>query len=334
MAIIDSIHFGAWHASERFQQLCEAAARIVIISDDNVGPLYAEPLRTQLHECAYQVDVITFAAGEASKTRETKSFIEDQLLELSCGRDTLIIALGGGVVTDLAGFVAATFCRGVPVIYLPTSLLAMVDASVGGKTGVNTSHGKNLIGAFKQPELVCIDVEYLKTLPEPEYRFALAEVIKHALIADADYFKLISDSADAIKACEPRMLQHIIERSVAIKSDIVSRDLYEQSLREILNFGHTIGHAIERASQYAVAHGHAVAHGMLAEAKLSMQHAGLSREDFDGIESILQRFDLLEPLPASVTQDAIDAALPFDKKARAGKARYVRLSAIGVCYVD
>ena len=244
--------------------------RVAIITDRNVGRRYAKRA-TKLIPGA---EVFTIAAGEQHKNRMTWATLTDKLLAAGFGRDTTIVALGGGVVGDIAGFVAATYMRGVPVVQVPTTLLAMVDASVGGKTGVDTAAGKNLVGAFHQPSAVVIDPVVLKTLPTDHISAGFAEIIKHGVVADAAYFEQARGFASrhSMNGRDGLVdLTDLIRRSVAIKASIVSRDERESGLRKVLNFGHTVGHAIEAAKKFTMLHGEAVAMGMVAEARLAEQ---------------------------------------------------------------
>ncbi len=300
-----------------------------IITDDNVGPLYAEKLADNLKANNMSAHTITIKHGEANKTRATKAYIEDQLLAHGFGRDTTIIALGGGVVTDIAGFVAATFCRGVAVIYLPTTLLAMVDAAIGGKTGVDTIYGKNLIGCFKQADAVLMDLTTLKTLPEAHYRFAFAEIIKHALIADKEYFAYLKANYAAVAAYDLPTLTTIISKSVAIKTKIITQDPQEAGLRAILNFGHTFGHAIELLSDYQIFHGEAVALGLLAEAYLSVLFGHLQAKELIEIQQILQLFNINSSKHVQFKAQDLFRAMHSDKKACNKQVRVILLQTIG-----
>ena len=304
--------------------LCKPYANVVIVTDSNVGSLHAASLQQKL-----SAHIITIPAGEQYKTRETKAWIEDQLLEKQCGRDTILIALGGGVVTDITGFVAATYCRGVPVIYIPTSLLAMVDASIGGKTSVNTSHGKNLIGTFTKPMAVITDIAFLETLPDTEYVSAFSEIIKHALIADKDYFSFIENNVAQLKAKNKLILTDVIQKSIDIKSNIVASDETEKNKREILNFGHTIAHALETVTQHTITHGQAVYIGMLIESDLSHQMGLLSRVQLERIQNLIAQFNV--PLQSSIhfSKDDFFRALSLDKKTRNHQPRFVLLNEIG-----
>lgn len=297
--------------------------KIIVITDDNVGPLYAEPLAEK-----YNAKVLTMPAGEQHKTREKKQQLEDQMLEQEFGRDTLVIALGGGVVTDMTGFIASTYCRGVDVVYMPTSLLAMVDASIGGKTGVNTPHGKNLIGTFSQPKAVFIDPNFLQSLPEKEFKNGMVELIKHALIASTDLFKLLLKHSKKIQALDNGMLIDVIFRSCQIKAHIVEQDEKEQSgVRQILNAGHTIGHALESYFQYTVGHGQAVAAGLIAESEMACQQ-GIQKPET--LALIKNMFDLyqIDSVP-TVPQEKLKPFLKLDKKSEAGVPKYIFIKDIG-----
>ena len=245
-----------------------SAHRYAIITDANVGPLYAAPLRATLGES--RTEVLTIPAGEAHKTRDSWASLTDELLTRGFGRDSTIVALGGGVVGDLAGFVAATFMRGVPFVQIPTSLLAMIDASVGGKTGVDTAAGKNLVGAFHQPAAVIVDTSVLETLPRDHLRAGMAEAIKHGVLADAAYFARIETALPALLDAEPAATLETVARSVEIKADVVRADEREHGRRKTLNLGHTLGHALEHVSGYSLLHGEAVAIGMVMAFDLSV----------------------------------------------------------------
>ena len=302
---------------------------IIILTDKTVETLYAITLQQRLHANHYTSHLLCVEPGEKSKTRETKYNIENQLLELHCGRDTIILAMGGGVVTDLAGYIAATYCRGIPCVYFPTTLLAMIDAALGGKTGVNTRHGKNLIGTFTYPTAIISDITTLNTLARTEYVYAFAEVIKHALVADKDHFKYLLENAHALIQRDPSTLSQTIQRNCQIKLSIVDQDKEEKGIREILNFGHTIGHAIEHASEYQIPHGQAVATGMIIESFIAQQSGLLSHTDAEKIQDIIDTFNIPLAKHPNITQANIQQSLLRDKKTRQHQPRFVLLESIG-----
>jgi 3-dehydroquinate synthase len=297
--------------------------RIAIVSDDVVGPLYAarvaEPTGNRAH-------ILTVPAGEENKTRQTWARLTDELLEAGFGRDTIVVALGGGVVGDVAGFVAATFMRGVPVIQVPTSLLAMVDASVGGKTGVDTRHGKNLVGAFHNPAAVIVDPLVLATLPERHTRAGFAEIIKHGVIADAAYFHDATQFAGEKR--DIAALSDLIRRSIAIKANIVSRDEREAGVRKTLNFGHTIGHAVEAACNYELLHGECVAIGMIIEARIAERLGVATKGTADGIQEACALAELPTSLPSAGPADIV-RFMKADKKSRGGNVEFALPAKIG-----
>ena len=225
--------------------------------------------------------LFSFPNGEQHKSRATKEKLEDQLFEKELGRDICVIALGGGVTTDLGGYLAATYCRGVPLVMMPTSLLGMVDASIGGKTGVNTPYGKNLVGSIYQPKKVLIDPATLQSLPLKELRNGIVEMIKHGLILDRDYFTYLNEHADQLLELDLSILEKAIFESCRIKREIVEQDDRESGKRNLLNFGHTVGHALENLTHYSLAHGEAVAIGILVESHLAVQLGHLNSNDFD-----------------------------------------------------
>jgi 3-dehydroquinate synthase len=324
------LYFGDFFASNELAQLCEKQAyQVAIITDNNVETLYASHLKEYFNAHHIKTHTISFPAGEASKTQTTKQTLENQLLQLGCGRDTCIIALGGGVVTDLAGFIAATYCRGVPAIYLPTTLLGIIDASIGGKTGVNTAYGKNTIGTFTQPKAVFIHAQLLETLPDDEYLAAFSEIIKHALISDADYFEFLYTHAETLKAKNLDALDYVIKESFRIKASIVEKDEREQGIRKTLNFGHTMAHAIETVCHYAISHGQAVAIGILVESYLSYKLGLLSEEAFSNIQSCLSLYETTVKTKVKLAKDALKQALMMDKKTRRSEPHFVLLRNIG-----
>jgi len=306
------------------------AYRYAVITDSNVGPRYAEALRSQFEKGS--VDVLMVQGGEANKTRDTWARLTDQMLAKGYGRDSAVIALGGGVIGDVAGFVAATFMRGVPVVQVPTTLVAMVDASIGGKTAVDTFAGKNLVGVFHQPAAVVVDPQVLATLPVREMRAGLAEIVKHGVIADEAYLREVASSASNLlsaRAAASDSMLAVIVRSIEIKADIVSRDEREDGLRKTLNFGHTIGHAVELVSGYSLLHGEAVAIGMVLEGRLAEKVGVAKVGTADAITNALQVFQLPTDLPQPFDRDAVREAIGSDKKGQAGRMRFALPSAIG-----
>jgi 3-dehydroquinate synthase len=297
--------------------------RVAIVTDEHVDQLYARRLAAQLPGAR----IVSITAGEGSKTRATWARVTDELIEAGYGRDTLIVAVGGGVVGDLAGFVAATYMRGVPFVQIPTTLLSMIDASVGGKTGVDTPAGKNLVGAFHQPVLVIADPNVLATLPPEHFRAGLAEALKHGVIADAKYFDRVAAAREST-ARDERALATLIAESVRIKASVVARDERESGLRKVLNFGHTIGHAIESVSNYKLLHGEAVAIGMALESRLAERLGVAKPGTADAIRDALEGIGLPSTFPA-LDRTAVLAATKSDKKARAGRVEYALPSEVG-----
>lgn len=298
-----------------------------IISDTNVGPLFAGALAKNLRSAGYEPKLITVPAGEESKTLDRAGEICEQMLGAGLDRQSFVVGLGGGVIGDLSGFVAAIFERGIPHVQIPTTLLAMVDSSVGGKTGVNARTGKNLIGAVHQPSLVIDDIHLLKTLPRRVLRQGYAEIIKHAIIADAEMFSQLKNETGS----DTLALETLVQRNVEIKSTIVAKDEFDRTgERALLNFGHTVGHAIERAGSYEkVLHGEAVSLGIIAACAISVKKAGLSRADVKEIVDLLHRFGLPTQLPENFPRQRILDALKFDKKFEQGQIRFVLTSKIG-----
>lgn len=304
--------------SKDFVDYCAAIdKRFAILVDENIFFL-GKKLLAFFQKKKIPAELFSVPAGEKNKTRETKQLLEDQLLEKKFGRDSCFIAIGGGVTTDIVGFLAATYCRGVPVIYFPTSLLAMVDASVGGKTAVNTPFGKNLIGTFTQPLSVWIDVESLETLPPSEWENGLVEMLKHGLIADKDYFIELKNYN------ENKSIDWIV-KSCQIKKAIVEQDEHDLGIRQLLNYGHTIGHGIESIANYKISHGQAVALGIMVESYIAMQLGVLSKAVF---EVIYQAF---QPIQSSVFQhlDLFMQSLQRDKKSKKNIPHFVLLQDIG-----
>lgn len=302
----------------------------VILSDEDIAPLYMQTMSTTI-ESEIKVDQIVIPAGESHKTLKTFERICTQLLEYRAERDVLLVALGGGVVGDIAGFVAASYLRGIAFAQIPTTLLAQVDSSVGGKTAVNHALGKNMIGAFYQPSCVVIDLDTLVTLPHRHYVAGLAEVIKYGLIVDVDFFSWLENNVDALIKHDDDALCYAIERSCAIKAEIVAADELEQTgKRALLNLGHTFGHAIEAGLGYGHwLHGEAVGCGLALAAQLSFNLGYLSKESLDRIVSLLDRFGLVTSKPTTLSPQTLLDAMALDKKNKAGRRHYILLRAIG-----
>lgn len=323
------IEAGLLEGDSLAEYCAELAKEWVIITDDTVHSLYGQALSGKL-SVHFDVNLISIPPGENNKTREMKVRIEDHMQTLACGRHIGIIAMGGGVVTDLAGFVAATYCRGVPAVYVPTTLLAMVDATLGGKTGVNTAAGKNLIGTFTQPRAVFIDANVLTTLSNDELVNGVVESIKHALIADGDFFEFLDQQAEKILKRDSLVLKELISWSIDIKRQIIEEDEFEKGKRELCNFGHTVGHALESYYQYSISHGMAVALGMLVESYLSTNYSGLSHGSLSRIKKCLSRYVSFFKVDAMVwSSAAFLELLQKDKKNRDKTPHFVMLDDIG-----
>jgi 3-dehydroquinate synthase len=308
------------------------APRCAIITDTNVGKCYARTVFNSLAAAGFLPSLIIVQAGETAKSLKTVQACYDQLAGHRLDRKSFIVALGGGVVGDLAGFVAATYLRGIAFVQVPTTLLAQVDSSVGGKVGVNLKAGKNLVGAFYQPKLVLCDLDTLKTLPDREFRAGLAEVIKYGIIYDAKLFALIERRLPNLLKREMKLLRLVIARCCEIKAEVVGRDETDEGPRAILNFGHTIGHAIENISGYGkYLHGEAISIGQVAAAKLSRAVLGLPERDVARIENIFKRTGLPVQivLNSSKRQMLLDA-MRLDKKVSSGETKFVLAKRIGL----
>ena len=306
------------------------AQRYAVVSDSHVGGLYGRAVVQQLEDAGVAgTELLTFPAGERSKTRDTWADLSDRMLAAGLGRDTAVVALGGGVVGDVAGFVAATYLRGVPWVIAPTTLLAMIDASVGGKTGIDAPAGKNLLGAFHQPRVVVMDLDTLTTLPAVQLTAGVAEAIKHGVVADAAYFDFVAGAAEPVRAKDPGVLERIVARSVAIKAAIVASDEREAGRRAVLNFGHTLAHAIEAVMKYEVAHGEAVAIGLALEARLAERVGVAETGTARRIADALLHYGLPIERPTEAAVHELLGAMRRDKKVRAGEIRFALPRAIG-----
>ncbi len=310
------------------------ASRYVIITDSNVAILHGERLLTTLKETGLKIDMIEFPAGEASKNIDTTLDIIKKLIDIGIDRRSALIALGGGVVGDIVGFVASTYMRGIPYYQIPTTLLAQVDSSIGGKTAIDLPEGKNLMGTFYQPKGVFIDLSFLKTLPSREFNSGMAEIVKYGIIDDTELFDLLESKTKAIKDKDITLLSTIIGKSCRIKKGIIEIDEKETGLRRILNFGHTIGHAIEAESDYSISHGDAVSIGMVAATRISQKLKYLPSEDRKRIEHLIKATGLPCRIPISISTEGILARLKVDKKKEDDANKFVLLKKLGMPFVN
>ncbi len=302
--------------------------KVLLVSNETVAPLYLARLQHALID--FQCDVVILFDGEAHKTLESWSQILDALAGHDHHRDSTLITLGGGVIGDMGGFAAATYQRGIHFIQIPTTLLSQVDASIGGKTAINHSVGKNLIGAFHQPQAVIIDLACLETLPDREFKAGLAEVVKAALIADPDFFIWLESESHNLLSREKSALASAIKRACEIKKRIVAADERESGVRALLNLGHTFAHAIEKLSGYGVyLHGEAVAIGLVLASRLSLRRGQIAVTDCDRIEALLISLGLPTVLPDNLSQEALFNGMKMDKKVKQGKIRFILLNRIG-----
>lgn len=303
--------------------------KFVVVTDSIVEKLYAEDIYKMIAAEGFKTDMIVIPEGEKSKTRQMKEYVEDTMLEKGYRRDCAVIAVGGGVVTDLAGFVAGTFGRGVPFINYATTLLAAADASVGGKNAVDTPLATNLIGMFNQPKKVYLDIDTWKTLPTEQIASGLAETIKHGCLGDAELFEYLEKNVENIFEGDTEACEFIAEKNCQVKYKVVMQDERESGLREILNLGHTVGRAIETVSDYKLYHGEAVAVGLVAQARLGEKLGFISAENVKRVESLIERAKLPVRIPDYIDRKALIKKLYTDKKVRDGKLRFVFQKEIG-----
>lgn len=300
-----------------------------VVSNTTVAPLYYEQLRASLEAAGYRVLLVSLPDGEGYKNSATLNLIYDALVDASLDRGSFIVALGGGVIGDMAGFAAASYLRGIPFVQVPTTLLSQVDSSVGGKTGINHPRGKNLIGAFYQPRAVLIDVATLETLPEREYRSGLGEIVKYGAVLDAGFFSFLEENAQLLLARDKESLIHAVGRSCAIKARVVESDEREGGVRAVLNYGHTLGHAVETLTGYTkYLHGEAVAIGMVQAARISRHFGFCSAADQERIEALVALLGLPGELPPFPAQDYLEA-LSHDKKVRESGLLFICNEGIG-----
>lgn len=321
---------------EQVRRVLPEARVCAVVTDSTVGPLYGERVLTSLRRSGFEPVLITVAAGEPSKSMVCVEDVCRHMIREGMDRTSFLVALGGGVVGDLAGFAASIFFRGIPYVQIPTTVVSVVDSSVGGKTGVNTPEGKNLLGCFHQPRLVLADVDTLGTLPRREYNEGFAEIIKHAAIRDEAMMELIERLAGAEVGGRTAALVALVARNVAIKAAIVAADEHETAgLRALLNFGHTIGHGIEASAGYGqLFHGEAISLGIVAALRISEDVAGLDAGASEKVIALLRRYELPLRLPASITTADVMAKLSRDKKFMAGAVRFVVLRALGDAVVS
>ena len=310
------------------------AERYAVITDDRVGRLYGKKILSSLKDIGLNAFLIEFPAGEASKNINTVMDIAGKLMESGADRETCLIALGGGVVGDVVGFVASIFMRSIPYIQIPTTLVAQVDSSIGGKTGVDLPCGKNLVGTFYQPAAVFASLSFLETLPEKEFNNGLAEIIKYGIIDDEKMFRTLEDNMDAIKSKDSKFLLTIVENCCQIKKSIVEIDEKEEGLRRILNFGHTLGHALEAISKYSITHGEGVAMGMVAAARISEKMGYLKSSEPIRIEALIRQAGLPVKIPKSLDGEKIIAQLKMDKKKKGDIVHFVLLKKIGMPFIN
>jgi len=299
------------------------ASRYCIISDDTVAALYGNDLSSRIRARGLTCDLLTFPHGEANKNLDTIAHLVSSSAQLGLDRKSMFIALGGGVTGDIAGFVASAYMRGVPFIQIPTTLLAQVDSSVGGKTGVDIPEGKNLVGAFYQPKAVYIDTDVLKTLPEEQYLNGMAEVIKHGFIRDNEFLSFLKDNQQELMTLENKAVVEMIYANCRIKSEVVSEDEKESNIRRILNFGHTIGHAIEAASRFSLFHGFAVAIGMVAIIRMGVMKSLISEETAGKYIELIRQYGLPLEVPENLDRNEIKSYLSTDKKSIDGNISFI-----------
>lgn len=314
-------------------QLGISDRRFMIITDSNVGKHYASELKALLETEVKEVHILTIPAGETNKNLETVSLCYEQLIKAGFDRNDVLIALGGGVVGDLTGFVAATYLRGIRFLQVPTSLLSMVDSSIGGKTGVDFKAYKNMVGAFHQPKLVYMNLRTLKTLPETEYLSGMGEIIKHGLIKDASYYQWLKDNVENICNKDLDIIKEMIYGSCLIKKAVVENDPKEQGERALLNFGHTIGHAVEKLMNFTLLHGECVCIGMAAAAYLSMKRGNISAAVYEDIGATIQAFK--QPLSLQgPSPEEIYVVTKLDKKMDKNQIKFILLEELGKAVID
>lgn len=316
-----------------FNKLGITGRKLAIITDSNVGPLYAESVKSELEKTGNQVFVFTFAAGEENKNLDTVQDVYEFLIQNKFDRKDMLVALGGGVVGDLTGFAAASYLRGVDFIQVPTSLLAQVDSSIGGKTGVDFRAYKNMVGAFHQPKLVYMNTAVFRTLSKRLFNSGFGEIIKHGLIKDKEYYNWLKVNVDAINALDDTVLEEMVARSCDIKRCVVELDPTEKGDRALLNFGHTLGHAIEKLMDFKLYHGECVVLGMVAALNICKDMNYITKTEYDEAISMFESYGFPLSVEGITAQDVV-AVSKSDKKMDAGKIKFILLDRIGNAYID
>ena len=313
-------------------------ARNVIITDSKVRELHGNNLLQLMETAGLDTFMLSYPEGEKNKTRETKAYLEDEMFKEKCGRDAVIIALGGGVTGDMAGFVAGTYMRGIPVVQVPTTTIAIADSSMGGKTAIDVPAGKNLIGVFHQPIAVFMDSDLLKTLDDRNYRSGLIEIIKHGLIKDKKFYLFLKENIDIILSREGEEYEKAMEKmmmdNLEIKKEVVIEDQKESNLRKILNYGHTVGHAVEKLSNFDLLHGEAIAIGICVEGFIAQRNGILNEKDYLEQKELIEKIGLETKIPEGIGTEQIIDLMCLDKKARDATPEFSLISEIGKYYTQ
>ena len=325
---------------ENFSNLAQAIReeglmdrKICIVTDSNVGPLYESAVEEALRKVSSDISVFTFEAGEKNKNLDTVSSLYQELIQNGLDRKSLLVALGGGVVGDLTGFGAATYLRGIDFIQIPTTLLAQVDSSVGGKTGVDFQQYNNMVGAFHQPRLVYMNLSTLTTLPAEQFACGMGEILKTGLICDGEFFRFVCREQESIKALDMKLIAAMVRRCCEIKAGVVERDPKEQGERALLNLGHTVGHAVEKLKNFTLLHGQCVGAGLVAAAYLSMKRGLLNEQEYQEICRGCADYDLPIHVDGLIPQDVL-AATKKDKKMEQGHIKFILMDGIGKSFID
>ncbi len=305
--------------------------RVIIITDNNVFNLYEQKIKDELTKDSKNYHIIKIPAGEISKSQKIRNKLENEIISLKPSRESILVAIGGGVIGDITGFLASIILRGLRYVQVPTSVIAQVDSSIGGKTGINTKHSKNLIGTFHHPSLVLVDTDFLKTLPDEEFFNGVAEVLKSMLIGSSNGFEFLENNVDKFVNRDEKVLKRLIEESIKVKVEVVQKDPNEKNLRKILNFGHTIGHAIESLSQYKLKHGFAIAEGIIVESYLSYLTNGLNEVDLFRIQYIVDKLGLDKNVRRKFNFKKVLEKMTYDKKRVNNQITFSLLNKIGKC---